>query len=364
MKVIISGGGTGGHVYPAIAIANALKKKLPSVEILFVGANGKLEMEKVPRAGYKIEGLDVVGFHRKKLWRNIGFPWKLYKSLRRAKKIIDNFGPDIVVGVGGYASGPVLKQAQRKNIPTVIQEQNSYPGITNKLLGKHASLICVAYDHMERFFPKDKIVITGNPVRTDLVVAEEKISTAYTYFNLDSNEQTTLIFGGSLGARSLNNAVHNSFDFLKKNADTQFIWQVGSLYYEEFVETQTAQLSNVQVKAFIDRMDYAYAVADTVVCRAGALTISELALVAKPAILIPSPNVSEDHQTKNAQALEKIDAAVLVRDDEIHKWESELKDLLTDKEKRKRLSKHIKKYSKPDAAEQIADMVYNLVHNE
>jgi len=361
MRIIISGGGTGGHVFPAIAIADALKRKLPDAELLFVGANGKLEMEKVPKAGYKIEGLDVVGFHRQRMWRNIGFPFKLFKSLRKAKTIIDRFGPDVVVGVGGYASGPVLKQAQRMGIPTLIQEQNSYPGVTNKLLAKKAEKICVAYDKMERYFPKNKIVLTGNPVRMDLAIDEQDFPEAYKYYKINSNKRTTLIIGGSLGARSLNEAIKNSFDFLEKRSDIEFIWQVGKLYYEKYKTCRSANLPNVHIYPFIDRMDFAYAVADVLICRAGALTIAELAMLQKAAVLVPSPNVSEDHQTKNAMALVEKNAAILLKDDQLESWEETIAQVLDDEKMRTKLKENIKQIGVPNAADRIAEIIIDLV---
>jgi len=361
MRIIISGGGSGGHVFPAIAIANALKRKRPDVELLFVGANGKIEMEKVPKAGYKIEGLDVVGFHRKRMWRNIGFPLKLFKSMRKAKKIIERFGPDVVVGVGGFASGPVLKQAQRRGIATLIQEQNSYPGVTNKLLAKNARKICVAYDKMDRFFPKEKLVLTGNPVRMDLVLDEQDLPAAYNYYKINSDKRTTLIIGGSLGARSLNEAIKNSFAFLEERSDIQFIWQVGKLYYDEYKSCRSANLPNVHVHAFIDRMDFAYGVADVLICRAGALTIAELAMLQKAAVLVPSPNVSEDHQTKNAMALVDKEAAVLLKDDALEGWEELVVSVLDDAERQKTLKKNIVAFGKPNAADNIADIILDLV---
>ncbi len=361
MRIIISGGGTGGHVFPAIAIANAIKRKHPDAELLFVGANGKLEMEKVPKAGYNIEGLDVVGFHRKRMWRNFGFPYKLWKSLRKAKTIIERFRPDVVVGVGGYASGPVLKQAQRMGIATLIQEQNSYPGVTNKLLAKKAKSICVAYDNMERYFPKEKIVLTGNPVRMDLVMDEQDLPEAYKYYKINSNKRTTLIIGGSLGARSLNEAIRNSFVFLDERSDIQFIWQVGKLYYDEYKTCRSANLSNVHIYPFIDRMDFAYAVADVLICRAGALTIAELAMLKKAAVLVPSPNVSEDHQTKNAMALVKKGAAILLKDDELKNWEKVLIEVLENEKTLKNMKRNIGEIGLPNAASKIADLIVDLV---
>lgn len=316
MKVIISGGGTGGHVFPAIAIADAIKKQKPEAEILFVGAQGKIEMEKVPKAGYPIEGLWISGFQRRLTTKNLLFPFKLIGSLAKAWKIVSDFKPDVVVGVGGYASGPTLEVATRMGIPALVQEQNSFPGITNRLLAKKVNKICVAYDGMERYFPKEKIVETGNPVRQELFenLASKKAE-AYRHFGLDENKKTIFVFGGSLGARTINQAMEANALYLADNeTNVQVLWQAGKLYIDEMSESDTAKLPNIQIRAFIDRMDLAYAMADVVIGRAGALTISELCFVGKPAILVPSPNVSEDHQTKNAMALVEKEAAILVKD--------------------------------------------------
>ncbi|MEO1258730.1 MAG: undecaprenyldiphospho-muramoylpentapeptide beta-N-acetylglucosaminyltransferase [Bacteroidota bacterium] len=363
MKLIISGGGTGGHVYPAIAIADAIKKIKPEADILFVGAEGKLEMEKVPKAGYPIKGLWISGFQRKLTIRNLLFPIKLISSLFKAKKIIRKFKPDVAVGVGGYASGPLLKMAERKNIPTVLQEQNSYPGVTNKLLAKNAHRICVAYDGMERFFKKEKIVLTGNPVRAEFFKnLNQKKEEAYNHFGFDKNKISVFVFGGSLGARTINQAMAASFNSLKNNPEVQVLWQVGKLYLEEYKNSETAKLPTVKTMAFIDRIDLAYAMADVVIGRAGALSISELCLVGKPAILIPSPNVAEDHQTKNALALVEKNAAVLVHDSEAkEKMMSTAIDLLNDENKKQALAENIKKLARPNAAEDIAKEILNLV---
>ena len=344
MKIIISGGGSGGHIYPAIAIANALKEKGVK-DILFVGAEGKIEMEKVPKAGYEIKGLWISGFHRQRKWRNILFPLKLISSLWKAKKIIDKFRPDVVVGVGGFASGPVLKMAQRKNIPTLIQEQNSYPGVTNKLLAKDAQTICVAYDNMDKYFDKEKIVMTGNPVRKDLLQLDGLRNEAYSYFDLDQNKKTILIFGGSLGAKSINEAVQFQKDYVKDLSDVQLLWQVGKIYFDQYKDSDMAQLSNVKVMPFIDRMDLAYSSADVIICRAGALTISEISMTGKPSVFVPSPNVAEDHQTKNAKALTDKNAAWLVSDKEAKgKMVKDAVRLLNDTPAQERLSKNLKRY--------------------
>ncbi len=360
MKIIISGGGTGGHVYPALAIANALKEKGVK-DILFVGAKGKLEMEKIPKAGYPIEGLNIRGFHRTKKWRNILFPFRLLGSLWKAKKIIDKFGPDVVIGVGGYASGPILKIAQLKKIPTIIQEQNSYPGVTNKLLAKDARHIFVAYNGMERFFPADKLTLTGNPVRKDLVGIDHLKEKAISFFGLDETKKTILIFGGSLGARTINQAVAAQAERITQLEDVQFIWQVGKIYHEQYRDSELSNVSQVSIMPFIDRMDLAYAAADVIICRAGALTISELMLVGKPAVLVPSPNVAEDHQAKNALALVEAHAAMMVedkmaKDDMIRTALA----LLEDKEEQKSLSSNLLSLAKPEAREIIANEIMNL----
>ncbi len=308
-KIIISGGGTGGHIFPAISIANALKKNDPQTDILFIGASNRMEMERVPQAGYPIVGLPVSGFDRKNLLRNIAVVWRLLKSLILAYKTIKKFKPDAVVGVGGYASGPTLKIASMMNIPTIIQEQNSYAGVTNKLLAKNASAICVAYEEMEKFFPKDKIIITGNPIRQDLVVPNIDKAEAYKYFELDPSKKTLLIIGGSLGALTINKSIEKGLKRLSESG-IQVIWQTGKSYDPSKVDMP----ENVKQMAFISRMDYAYSVANLVVSRAGASSISELCILEKPSILVPSPNVAEDHQTKNAEALSKRNAAVLVKD--------------------------------------------------
>ena len=364
MRIIISGGGSGGHIYPAIAIAEALKKKNDNVDILFVGAKGKIEMEKVPKAGYPIKGLWISGFHRKRIYRNWAFPFKLLSSLWNAKKIIDKFNPDVVVGVGGFASGPVLEMATRKKIPTLIQEQNSYPGITNKLLAKKVNKICVAYPNMERFFPQDRIVDTGNPVREDLTKGLEDLkANAGSHFDLGLKTKTVLIFGGSLGARSLNKAMVANESWIKEQSDVQFIWQIGKLYYDEYKSSSVACLPNVRALPYLDRMDLAYSIADIIVGRAGALTISELAIIAKPAILVPSPNVAEDHQTKNAEALSKEDAAVMIKDTTLNEdLPKAIHQVLNDQSLQEKLGNNINKFARPKAAAQIAIEVMNLAN--
>jgi len=317
LKVIISGGGTGGHIFPAISIANALKQKDCNTEILFVGAEGKMEMEKVPAAGYKIIGLPVRGFQRKLTFQNISFFYKLLVSIIKARKIIRSFKPHIVVGVGGFASGPILRAATCMNIPTLIQEQNSYAGVTNKILANKVNKVCVAYENMERFFPAEKIVFTGNPVRQDLIdTTGKKHEEALLYFGLQENKKTILVIGGSLGARTINNSIKAGLSEITKHK-IQLIWQTGKNYYHDAKKVASKFNSeDIKIFDFISRMDLAYSVADIVISRAGAITISELCSVKKPSILVPSPNVAEDHQTKNAMALFKNDAAMMITDAE------------------------------------------------
>ena len=362
MRVLISGGGTGGHVYPAIALANAIKDKDPSVEILFVGAQGKLEMKKVPAAGYFIKGLWISGFQRKLSIRNLSFPFKLASSLYRGRKIIMDYKPDVVVGVGGYASGPILQVASMMKIPTLIQEQNSYPGITNKILAKKVNKICVAYDGMERFFPSEKIIFTGNPVRRDLYDIQINREEAKASFGIDNDHKTVLIFGGSLGARRINESVEGAFDMIKRHSEINYIWQVGKMYFDEYSCGVVAALPNITVLPFIERMDYAYAAADAVVCRAGALTISEIALINKPAVLIPSPHVAEDHQTKNAMALVNNDAALMVHNAEAkEKMIPTILELLSDEKLQQYLVCNLKKMGRPNATSEIVEEIFKLV---
>lgn len=361
MRILISGGGTGGHVYPAIAIANAIKSKIPTVEILFVGAEGKLEMEKVPKAGYPIKGLWISGLQRSLSKRNLSFPFKLINSLYRSFKIINEFKPDAVVGVGGYASGPILQVAAMKNIPSLIQEQNGYPGITNKILAGKVDKICVAYEGMDRFFPEEKIIFTGNPVRQDLYKSTVDRNEAKASFGIQNDHKTVLIFGGSLGARQINESVEGAIDMIKKHEEINFIWQVGKMYFDEFNCGVVAALPNVTVLPFIERMDFAYAAADAVVCRAGALTISEIALINKPAILVPSPHVAEDHQTKNAMALVDHGAALMVRDAEAkEKMIPTVLDLIADEKMQSQLTKNLATMGRPHATDDIADLVIGL----
>ncbi|MFD1258876.1 undecaprenyldiphospho-muramoylpentapeptide beta-N-acetylglucosaminyltransferase [Mucilaginibacter terrae] len=363
-RIIISGGGTGGHIFPAVAIANALKKLDPAIEILFVGANGRMEMDKVPQAGYKIIGLDIQGIQRKAVWKNLLFPVKLLASLNKAAGIIKDFKPDAAVGVGGYASGPLLYAAALKGVPTLIQEQNSYAGITNKWLSKKAKKICVAFDEMDKFFPADKIVKTGNPVRKQSVDTAGKLNEALKEFNLSPNKKTILVTGGSLGARTLNQSVLAGLDKLIA-ADVQLIWQTGKVYYAGIIEKLGMDYHpNVCILEFLNRMDLAYAAADIIISRAGAGTIAELCIIGKPVILVPSPNVAEDHQTKNALALVQTDAAFFVadRDAEITLIPKAL-ELLKDKKQQAKLSANISKLALPNADEVIAQHVIDIINS-
>jgi UDP-N-acetylglucosamine--N-acetylmuramyl-(pentapeptide) pyrophosphoryl-undecaprenol N-acetylglucosamine transferase len=360
IKVIITGGGTGGHVFPAIAIADALKKIDNSIEILFVGAIGKMEMERVPKAGYEIKGLWISGFQRKWSFQNLLFPVKLFASYIKAYFIVKKFKPDVVVGVGGYASGPVMQAAVMQKIPTVIQEQNGFAGVTNRILAKKVSKICVAYNNMTTFFPEEKIIFTGNPVRQDIIDLTAKKTEAVDYFNLENNKKTILILGGSLGARTLNEAMKSSTDLLKNN-DVQVLWQCGKFYVETYKNCATAELLDVKILPFLDRMDLAYSVADVVISRAGALSISELCLVGKPAILVPSPNVAEDHQTKNALALVEKAAARLVKDvDAVEKMMPEAMLILENEAVAHALSESIRQLGRPNAARDIASVIIGL----
>ncbi|WP_418495019.1 undecaprenyldiphospho-muramoylpentapeptide beta-N-acetylglucosaminyltransferase [Coprobacter sp.] len=361
IKVLVSGGGTGGHIFPAISIANAIKNKCPNADILFVGAENRMEMEKVPAAGYPIIGLPVSGFDRKHLLKNIKVLFQLFKSVRLADKTVKSFSPDIAVGVGGYASGPTLWAAARRGIPTLIQEQNSYAGVTNKLLASKAKAICVAYENMERFFPKDRIILTGNPVRqelqNDMISREEAIR----FFNLDPSKKTILVIGGSLGARTINNSIATGIEKIPQ--DIQLIWQSGKGY-----DTQAKKVldekkpENIKQMPFISRMDMAYKAADLVISRAGASSISELCLLGKPVILIPSPNVAEDHQTKNAQALSTKNAALMIQDCDAQNLliDTALKTV-QDEMALKNMSDNISKMAQRDSATRIADIIFELV---
>lgn len=358
LKFILSGGGTGGHIYPAIAIANELKTRFPDAEFLFVGAKDKMEMQKVPQAGYPIKGLWIAGLQRKLTLQNSMFPFKLIDSLWESRKIIKQFKPDVVIGTGGFASGPLLQMATMLGIPTVIQEQNSYPGITNKLLSKKANAICVAYENLERFFPKEKMILTGNPVRQDLIDIESKRAEAIQFFNLDATKKTLLVLGGSLGARRVNQLIEKELkNILAQNV--QIIWQCGKLYFEDYKKYNAV---NVQVVAFIERMDLVYAAADIVISRAGASSVSELSIVGKPVIFIPSPNVAEDHQTKNAQAIVDKKGAILLKESELDsQFILVFEALLKDQGKQNQLSENIKKLAMPKATKRIVDEIVKLI---
>ncbi len=365
LKFIVSGGGTGGHIFPALSIADGLQKRFPDCEILFVGAEGKMEMEKVPAAGYQIVGLPVAGFHRGEIWRNLAFIPKLISSLMKAKKVVREFQPDVVIGVGGYASGPVLRVATTLGIPTVLQEQNSYAGVTNKILGKKASKICVAYDKMERFFPAGKIVFTGNPIRSGLTEILPKSEEAKAFFNIDTDQRVILVVGGSLGARTLNESMLGNLELIR-NSDVLFIWQTGKYYFKAIQsQMENHQVSNIRLMEFIPRMDLAYSLADVVISRAGAGTISELCMVGAPSVLVPSPNVSEDHQTRNAMSLVEKEAAILVKDtDAVNNLVGEALALVADREKCLKLSQSIKKLATPNATEDIISVIGTLLKHK
>lgn len=363
LRIIISGGGTGGHIFPAVSIANAIKELRPNAEILFVGAEGRMEMQRVPDAGYKIIGLPVAGFDRKRLWRNFAVLIKLARSQWKARTIIKEFRPQVAVGVGGYASGPTLKTAGMMGIPTLIQEQNSYAGVTNKLLAKKAHKICVAYHGMEKFFPAEKILMTGNPVRQNLLARSVSREDAIRSFALDPAKKTILILGGSLGARTINNAILAGLSQIGEAKDIQFIWQTGKLYHAEITRRmkEEDEVPNLYVTDFIKDMAAAYAAADLVISRAGAGSISEFCLLGKPVMLVPSPNVAEDHQTKNALALVNKEAAIYIKDSEAE--EKLITTALTqvlDQEKLHGLSKNITKLALPDSATVIAKEVIKL----
>lgn len=358
-RVIISGGGTGGHIYPAVAIANAIKARFPDSEILFVGAKGRMEMQKVPAAGYKIEGLWISGIQRKLSLDNLAFPLKVISSYFKAKKIVETFKPDIAIGVGGYASWPLLQAANSAGVPTLIQEQNSYAGIANKALSKKVKAICVAYDRMERFFPAEKIVYTGNPVRKDIVDYKKFSEGAFEFFGLKPGIPTLFIMGGSLGARTINISVERNLELIKQ-AGIQVLWQTGKFYYEDLKKYNT---NTIKVTDFIGDMNKAYAMADVIVSRAGALSISELSIVGKPCILVPSPNVAEDHQTKNARALADKQAAWMIRDmDAPQELVQKTLALLNDNEAKVTLSKNILGFAKPNATERIVDKVFEIIN--
>lgn len=359
-SILISGGGTGGHIFPALSIANALRRRDPQCRILFVGAEGRMEMERVPAAGYDIIGLPVSGFDRKRLWRNIRVLWRLWKSMRLARRTLREFAPDIAVGVGGYASGPMLKEAQKQGIPTLIQEQNSYAGVTNKLLAGKADAICVAYEGMERFFPADRIIMTGNPVRSQLLEITKTQAEAKQALGFDPSRPLVLVAGGSLGARTINRSIAPGLRELTE-AGASVLWQTGKLYEDECLPLAHG-IDHVKAMPFVDRMDMAYRAADLVVSRSGASTISELQLLGKPSILVPSPNVAEDHQRKNAEALANRGAAVMVLDhDSLTRLTGEIKRLLADCRLRQEIGRNAAAMALPQADEKIVDRIYELI---
>jgi UDP-N-acetylglucosamine--N-acetylmuramyl-(pentapeptide) pyrophosphoryl-undecaprenol N-acetylglucosamine transferase len=358
-NILISGGGTGGHIYPAIAIANEIKLRYPDANILFVGAKDKMEMQKVPQAGYKIKGLWISGIQRNFTLSNLSFPFKLIKSLWSAKKIIKEFKPDVAIGTGGFASGPTLIMANRKGIPTLVQEQNSYPGITNKLLSKKADKICVAFDNLERFFPVSKTIKTGNPVRQDLLSIHAKTDEAKLFFKLGRNKKTILVLGGSLGARKVNQLIESQLELFEK-LEVQLIWQCGKLYFDEYKKYN--ELAHVQVHEFIQRMDFAYAASDIIISRAGASSVSELCIVGKPVIFIPSPNVAEDHQTKNAKSIEEKHGAIVLKESEIEMFPIVFEGLLKDEGRQQNLSENIKEMALPSATHDIVNEIEKLIN--
>lgn len=367
LRIIISGGGTGGHIFPAVSIANAIIELRPDAKILFVGAEGRMEMQRVPDAGYQIIGLPIAGFDRKRLWKNLAVVVKLVRSQWKARSIIRTFRPQVAVGVGGYASGPTLKTAGMMGVPTLIQEQNSYAGVTNKLLAKRAKCICVAYHGMENFFPADKIRMTGNPVRQNLTKEMPAKNEALHSFHLQPDKKTILIVGGSLGARTINDTLTAALTTIKENRDVQFIWQTGKYYYPQIKEIvqKAGEIPNLYVSDFIKDMSAAYAAADLVISRAGAGSISEFCLLRKPVILVPSPNVAEDHQTKNALALVDKQAAIYVKDSEAKaKLMNVALEVVSDNRKLEELSKNIAKLALPDSAKIIAQEVIKLAEAE
>lgn len=362
-RIIISGGGTGGHIYPAIAIADEFKSQFPDAEILFVGAKGRMEMTKVPEAGYRIIGLWISGIQRRLTFDNLAFPLKLISSLRKADEIIKEFKPHAAIGVGGYASGPLLRRAAKNSIPCLIQEQNSYAGLTNKLLAKRVQKICVAYDGMEKFFPADKIVLTGNPVRSDIITMKTSREEAFKFFGLDPQKRALFIMGGSLGARTLNDSLLKNLQKLI-DEDIQLIWQTGKLYFNEVsMNLKDFNTEGIKHFEFLKDMNLAYAASDLVVSRAGALSISELCLVKKPVIFVPSPNVSEDHQTENAKALVRNDAALMVRDvDAPENLVDSAIALINDKNKMNLLAENISRMAKPDATRDIVKEILKIIN--
>ncbi|XZF13727.1 undecaprenyldiphospho-muramoylpentapeptide beta-N-acetylglucosaminyltransferase [Chitinophagaceae bacterium MMS25-I14] len=364
LKVIIAGGGTGGHIFPAVAIGHALQRLQPDTQLLFVGAKGKMEMEKVPQEGFEIVGLDIAGFNRSNMLKNITLPYKLLKSLWSARSILKNFRPDVVVGVGGYASFPILKAAQRLNIPTVIQEQNSFAGKSNQILARKAKAVCVAYDGMDKFFPREKIVITGNPVRKNIAQSVITRAEGQDWLGLDPAKKTILVVGGSLGAKAINEAIDEHLDTILKE-DVQLVWQTGKPYYETALQRAKAFEGKVRVFDFIRQMDYAYAAADIVISRAGALAIAELCIVAKPVIFVPYPFAAEDHQTSNAMALVTHNAALIVKDNEAKtELVKKLHTLLHDNNMQEVMSRNLRQVAIKDADERIAKKMIELVNTK
>ncbi len=360
LRVILSGGGTGGHIYPAIAIANEIKVRYPEAEILFVGASDRMEMEKVPQAGYKIEGLWISGIQRKLTFSNLMFPFKLLSSLAKSRRIIREFKPDVVIGTGGFASGPLLKVASSKGIPSLIQEQNSFPGITNKLLAKQVDKICAAYEEVKRFFPVEKTIITGNPVRQDLLKIDQNREKALAHFGLENDKKVVLVLGGSLGARRINQLVETNLEKFNEE-NIQLIWQTGKLYFEEYKKYNS---DLVQTHLFLNEMKLAYGAADVIISRAGAGTVSELSIVGKPVLFVPSPNVAENHQAKNALAVVKQNAAMMLEENELEeKFETEFFALMASDENQKVLGENIKKLALPNATARIVDEVEKLINN-
>ncbi len=366
MKAIISGGGTGGHIFPAVAIANALRAKYPEAKILFVGAKGRMEMQKVPQAGYEIIGLPIAGFQRKKLWKNFSLPFKLIYSTIKARRIIKSFKPDIAIGVGGYASGPTLAAAVANHVPALLQEQNSYPGVTNKMLGDKVSKICVAYDNMDKWFDPKKIVFTGNPIRQDISILYDnpalKKEEGMETFGLSGDKKTVLVVGGSLGALTINESIYSNLDYFIQN-NVQLVWQTGRLFYEKAKDkVETLNSSLIKVHEFIYDMQQAYSVADVIISRAGAIAISELCIVGKPCILVPSPNVAEDHQTKNANALVVRNAALMVKDVEAReKLVGELDKLIKNTQQQSELSENIRQMGIRDADKRIVEEIDKII---
>ena len=358
INILLSGGGTGGHIYPAIAIANELKARFPDAKFLFVGAKDRMEMEKVPQAGYKIKGLWISGIQRSLTLKNLSFPFKLMSSLWNARKIVKQFKPTIVIGTGGFASGPTLFVAAKRGILTLIQEQNSFPGITNKLLAKKVAKICVAYDNLERFFPSDKIIKTGNPVRQDLIALTTNINEAKGFFKLDKTKKTLLVLGGSLGARRINQFIESQLNYFVEQG-IQVVWQTGKLYYDEYKKHD--DLEGIQTHSFLNNMNFAYSSADFIISRAGAGSISELCIVGKPTIFIPSPNVAENHQVKNAQSIVEKDGAILIEEKNLAIFQGVFESLLSDEKLQDKLSQNIKKMALPNATKTIVDEIEKLI---